>query len=88
MLILRRRSGEAILIGDDIKITVLSTKDSEAQIAIEAPKEVPVLRSELYSAMVENRDAAKEQSQPQELLAILGHMQPKPPEPEEPKKSE
>lgn len=88
MLILRRRSGEAILIGDDIKITVLSTKDSEAQIAIEAPKEVPVLRSELYSAMVENRDAAKEESQPQELLAILGQMQHKAPKPEEPEKSE
>jgi len=87
MLILRRRSGEAILIGDDIKITVLSTKDSEAQIAIEAPKEVPVLRSELYSAMVENRDAAKEQSQPQELLAILGQMK-QPSEPEGPEKSE
>ncbi len=87
MLILRRRSGEAILIGDDIKITVLSTKDSEAQIAIEAPKEVPVLRSELYSAMVENRDAAKEQSRPQELLAILGQMK-QPSGSEESEKSE
>lgn len=81
MLILRRREGESFRIGEDIKITVLSTKDSETQIAIEAPKEVPVLRSELYSAMVENRDAAEEQSQPQELLALLQGMQHTSPDP-------
>ncbi len=83
MLILRRREGESFLIGEDIKITVLSTKDSETQIAIEAPKEVPVLRSELHSAMVENRDAAEEQSQPQELLAMLSQLQHKSPDPGE-----
>lgn len=80
MLILRRRSGESFLIGEDIKITVLSSKDSEVQIAIDAPKEVPVLRSELFSAMVENRDAAEEQSQPQELLAMLTQLQHKTPD--------
>lgn len=80
MLILRRKSGESFLIGENVKITVLSTKDSEVQIAIDAPKEVPVLRSELYNAMAENRDAAEEQSQPQELLAMLTQLK-KPPEP-------
>lgn len=80
MLILRRKSGESFRIGEDITITVLSTKDSEAQIAIDAPKEVPVLRSELYNAMEENRDAAEEQSQPQELLAMLTQLQHKSPE--------
>ena len=84
MLILRRREGESFRIGEDITITVLSTKDSETQIAIDAPKSIPVLRSELYSAMVENRDAAKEESQPQELLAMLSQMHHKP-EAEEPK---
>lgn len=74
MLILRRRSGESFRIGENITITVLSTKDSETQIAIDAPKDVPVLRSELYNAMAENRDAAKEQSQPQELLAMLAQI--------------
>ena len=83
MLILRRKSGESFRIGEDITITVLSTKDSEAQIAIDAPKEVPVLRSELYNAMEENRDAAEEQSQPQELLAMLTQLQHKYPEPSE-----
>ena len=85
MLILRRKSGESFLIGEDVKITVLSTKDSEVQIAIDAPKDIPVLRSELYSAMKENQDAAEEQSQPQELMAMLVQLQKKP-EPD--KKSE
>ena len=37
MLILRRRAGESFLIGNDIKVTVMATKDKEVQIAIDAP---------------------------------------------------
>ncbi len=79
MLILRRKPGESFRVGGNVTITVLSSKDNEVQIAIDAPKEVAVLRSELYNAMNENRDAAAEQSQPQELLALLSHMQQKEP---------
>ena len=71
MLILRRKTGESFLIGDDVKVTIIATKDKEVQIAIDAPKEVPVLRCELANAMSANRDAAEEQSQPQELLAAF-----------------
>lgn len=71
MLILRRKAGESFLIGEDVKVTVIATKDKEVQIAIDAPKEVAVLRMELANAMNENRDAANEQSLPQELLAAF-----------------
>lgn len=71
MLILRRKAGESFLIGEDIKVTVIATKDKEVQIAIDAPKEVAVLRAELANAMKENREAANEQSLPQELLAAF-----------------
>lgn len=71
MLILRRKAGEAFLIGDDVKVTIIATKDKEVQIAIDAPKEVAVLRMELAYAMNANRDAADEQSMPQELLAAF-----------------
>ena len=71
MLILRRRMGQSFLIGEDVKITIIATKDKEVQIAIDAPKEVPVLRSELIYAMSANRDAANEESLPQELLAAF-----------------
>lgn len=71
MLILRRKAGESFMIGEDIKVTVIATKDKEVQIAIDAPKEVAVLRTELANAMKENREAADEQSLPQELLAAF-----------------
>lgn len=71
MLILRRKAGESFLIGEDVKVTVIATKDKEVQIAIDAPKEVAVLRTELANAMDENRDAANEQSMPQELLTAF-----------------
>lgn len=71
MLILRRRTGESLVIGDDIKITVLSTEDGGVRLAVDAPKHIPVVRSELLTAMNVNRDAAEEQSRPQDLLDIL-----------------
>lgn len=74
MLILRRRAGEALYIGNDIKITVLSSEDGSVRLAIDAPKEIPILRSELMVAMDVNKDAANEQACPQELLAMLDGM--------------
>lgn len=71
MLILRRKAGEGLLIGDNIKITVVASDEGGARLAIEAPKEIPVLREELLSAMNVNRDAAAEQLQPEELLKVL-----------------
>jgi len=71
MLILRRKAGESFLIGNDIKVTVIATKDKEVQIAIDAPKDVHVLRTELATAMNVNREAAEEQSLPQELLTVF-----------------
>lgn len=71
MLILRRRAGEALVIGDDVKITVLDTSDGAVRLAIDAPREIPVLRSELLQAADANRDAASEGSAPRELLAML-----------------
>ncbi|MDE6838576.1 MAG: carbon storage regulator, partial [Acutalibacter sp.] len=38
MLILRRKTGESFLIGDDVRVTIVATKDKEVQIAIDAPK--------------------------------------------------
>ncbi len=71
MLILRRRTGEKLLIGDNISITVMDVFEGGVRLAIDAPKEVPVLRSELLKAVDANRDAANEQSEPQALMALL-----------------
>jgi carbon storage regulator len=48
MLILTRRVKETVMIGDDIKVTVLSVKGNQVQVGIGAPKDVPVHREEIY----------------------------------------
>lgn len=71
MLILRRRVGETLYIGGKVKVTVLDAGDGGVRLAIDAPKEIAILRSELVHAVDANRDAANEQSQPRELLELL-----------------
>ncbi len=73
MLILRRRAGETLLIGDNVKLTVMDVYEGGVRLAIDAPKSVQILRSELLQAVDANRDAAaKETERPDELLGLLG----------------
>jgi len=48
VLILTRRIGESVYIGDDVRLTVLGVRDSQVRIGINAPKEIPVHREEIY----------------------------------------
>jgi carbon storage regulator len=52
MLILMRRNGESIKIGDDITVTVLGVKGNQVKIGIDAPDDVAVNREELFVRMV------------------------------------
>ncbi len=55
MLILTRRSGEKIVIGDDVTLTVLGVKGRQVLIGIEAPPEIPVHREEIYQKILKER---------------------------------
>ncbi|MDD3569854.1 MAG: carbon storage regulator CsrA [Lachnospiraceae bacterium] len=58
MLILQRKVGESIIIGDNVTITVQSISSDKVKIAIDAPKEVQIIREELKIAEESNREAA------------------------------
>ncbi len=69
MLILARKAGEAIRIGDDIVIRVMDVQGNQARIGIEAPAEVRVHREEIYQRILEENRRAAEQS-PSDLAAV------------------
>ena len=56
MLILTRRIGESLKIGDDIRVTVLGMRGNQIRMGIHAPAEVPVHREEIYDRVHENVD--------------------------------
>lgn len=58
MLILTRREGESLNIGDDIKVTVLGIKGNQVRIGIDAPKDVAVHREEIYQRVLAERSNA------------------------------
>ena len=70
MLILQRKAGESLFIGDEIEVSVLSVEAGRVRLAIDAPKSVSILRSELKIAADTNREADEEVS-PLTLLDVL-----------------
>ena len=60
MLILTRKVGESLLIGDDVSITILNVRGNQVKIGMKAPKEISVHREEIYQRIKQAED--KEQS--------------------------
>jgi carbon storage regulator len=56
MLILTRRIGESVTIGEDIKFTVLGVKGMQARVGISAPKDVAVHREEIYERIRRDKE--------------------------------
>ena len=71
MLILRRKAGESLILNGNIQVTVLEGGSDGVRLAIDAPKEVQILREELVEATKANREAAADKEKLKELLEKL-----------------
>lgn len=69
MLVLTRRRGESVLIGDKVEITIVEIQGDKIKIGVSAPKKIEVLRKELVS---QAKDANKEAAFAEVGLDILG----------------
>tara|TARA_B110000977_G_scaffold166653_1_gene214642 strand:+ start:239 stop:454 length:216 start_codon:yes stop_codon:yes gene_type:complete len=57
MLILTRRVGETLVIGDDVTVTVLGVRGNQVRLGVNAPKDVAVHREEIYQRIQNEKDA-------------------------------
>ena len=57
MLILTRRVGETVMIGDDVAVTILGVKGNQVRVGVNAPKEVSVHREEIYERIKREEQA-------------------------------
>lgn len=71
MLILQRKVGESLVIGDDITISVVSVDGPRVRLSISAPGHIPILRSELVKAAAANQDSAMANQSLTGLMDVL-----------------
>jgi carbon storage regulator len=79
VLVLTRRAGESVVIGDDVVVTVIEVRGDVVRVGIDAPREVKVHREEVYRAVGEANAAAAAASD--DAVSRLAASLPRPPQP-------
>lgn len=72
MLVLTRKSNQSIMIGDDIEVSVLSIMGEKVRIGIQAPRDIPVFRKEVYLEIQEERAKVGVRAEVDAALERLG----------------
>ncbi|MBR1743280.1 MAG: carbon storage regulator CsrA [Lachnospiraceae bacterium] len=72
MLALARKSGQSIMIGNDIEITLLEIKGDQVKLGISAPKSVPIYRKEIYAQIQEENKSAGQEIDISKLKSVFG----------------
>lgn len=72
MLILQRKAGQSLRIGENITVTIVAVENNRVRIAIDAPTDISILRSELIEAIAANQEAVVQDTAATELLALIG----------------
>lgn len=75
MLILQRKAGQSLRIGENITVTIVAVENNRVRIAIDAPTDISILRSELIEAIAANQEAVMPDTAANELLALIGGKQ-------------
>ena len=74
MLILTRKKNETLRIGDDILVTIIDVQGDQVRLGITAPRDVSILRQELYEAVRESNAQAAKTIQNVDVLTLLKKM--------------
>jgi carbon storage regulator len=74
MLVLTRKSNQSIMIGDDIEVSVLAIMGEKVRIGIQAPRDVPVFRTEVYLEIQQERREGKRQGVREEVDQALNEL--------------
>ncbi|AIF53656.1 carbon storage regulator CsrA [Pelosinus sp. UFO1] len=74
MLILTRKKHETLRIGDDILVTIVDVQGDQVRLGITAPREVSILRQELYEAVKESNTQSAQTVQNVDVLSLLKKM--------------
>jgi carbon storage regulator len=72
MLVLTRKSNQSIMIGDDIEVSVLAIMGEKVRIGIQAPRDVPVFRKEVYLEIQQERGESEKDARKEVDAALRG----------------